>query len=678
MHGNTPSAPRVAALVGPYLGGKTSLLEALLLHGGALPRKGSVKNHDTVGDASPEARTRGMSVELSVATCDYQGETWTFVDCPGSVEFQQEGLNALQVADIAVVVVEPEPHKALTAGPILKALDDRRIPHLVFINKCDLPGAGGRLSDVLTALQGVSERPLVLREIPIRDGETITGFVDLVSEHAYGYKPHADADLASLPESVLPEEEFARREMLEHLADFDDHLMEELLEDISPAAEEIYDNFARDLQGDLVVPVFFGSAEEDHGIARLMNALRFEAPDPEATAQRLGLPAEPVLAGVFKTVHAQHIGKQSLARVWRGELADGMTLNGNRLSGIQRLLGGQQTKVQKAGPGEVVALGRLEEARTGQGLTPAKGLNLAWPAPLQPCFSYALKVTKSGDDVKLGAALAKLCEEDPSLAYEQTPDTHELLAWGQGEVHLKNALDRLRGRFGVDVKAERAQVPYKETLRRPVLNFHGRYKHQTGGHGAFGDVYLDIRPQPRGEGYAFAESIVGGVVPRQFFGSVDHGVQDYMRQGPLGFPVVDIAVTLVNGSYHSVDSSDMAFKAAARVAMSEGMPNGQPVLLEPIVSVEISVPSDFTAKAQRLVTGRRAGQILGFDQRVGWSGWDVVSAYIPQAEMHDLILELRSLTMGVGTFTWTFSHLQELEGREGDSVVKHRRAALVG
>lgn len=677
MSGTSPSAPRVAALVGPYLSGKTSLMEALLLQGGAISKKGTVKAHDTVGDASAEARAKGMSVEVSVASCEVGGEAWTFIDCPGSVEFQQDGLNALMVADVAVVVVEPEPHKAITAAPILKALDDRKIPHIIFINKCEQPGVGARLSDALTALQAVSSRPLVLCEIPIKDGDTITGFVDLVSEHAYGYKPHADADLASLPEAILPEEGQARREMLEHLADFDDHLMEELLEDISPAADEIHENFARDLKGDLIVPVFFGSAEEDHGIKRLLNALSEEAPGFEATAERLGLPAEGTLATVFKTLHAQHIGKQSLSRVWRGEVTDGMTLNGNRVSGIQRLLGGTQTKVPKAGPGEVVALGRLEDAKTGQGLTPGKVLDLGWAPPLQPCFGFALKVTKSGDDVKLGTTLAKLCEEDPSLASEQNADTHELLLWGQGEVHLKNALERLRTRYGIDVKADRAQVPYKETIRKPVKNQHGRYKHQTGGHGAFGDVYLDLVPQPRGAGYAFNETIVGGVVPRQFFSSVDNGSQDTLKQGPLGFQVVDVAVTLVNGSYHTVDSSDMAFKAAARIAINEGLPHGNPVLLEPIVSVELSIPNDFTAKAQRLVTGRRAGQILGFDQKAGWDGWDVVSAYIPQAEMHDLILELRSLTMGVGTIAWSFAHLQEMEGREADAVVKHRKEALV-
>lgn len=675
MTGIAPSGPRAAALVGPYLSGKTSLLEAILLQCGAIPKKGSVKEHNTVGDSSAEAKARAMSVELSVASTAYQNESWTFIDCPGSVEFTQDALNALLVVDVAVVVAEPEPHKAPTVAPVLQFLDERRIPHVLFINKVDA-GGDAKIAETLAALQAVSSRPLILREIPLKENGVITGFVDLVSEHAYGYKGHEDADLMQLPESALPEEHAARQEMLEHLADFDDHLMEELLGDINPPADEISENLRKDLEQDLIVPVFFGSAEGDHGIKRLLQALRDEAPEASATAERLGIPSgADALAQVFKTVHAPHVGKQSLARVWRGEITDGATLNGNRLNGVLKLMGAKQEKAGKAAAGEVVSLGRLENVTTGQTVSTGKAPELPWPAPLQPFTCFALKVTKMGDDVKLSGALQKLCEEDPSLSVEQNADTHEQLLWGQGEIHLKNALERLKSRFQLEVKAERPQVPYKETIRK-THNQHGRYKHQTGGHGAFGDVYLDLKPLPRGSGYQFAESIVGGVVPRQFFSSVDNGVKDYLKQGPLGFPVVDIAVTLTNGSYHTVDSSDMAFKAAARVAMTEGMPHCLPVLLEPIVSVEISVPSEHTAKGQRLVTGRRAGQILGFDAKEGWKGWDVVNAYLPQSEMHDLIVELRSLTMGVGTFAWRFDHLQEMEGREADAVVKARKAAL--
>jgi elongation factor G len=369
------------------------------------------------------------------------------------------------------------------------------------------------------------------------------------------------------------------------------------------------------------------------------------------------------------------VGKLSLTRVWRGEVKDGQPLDGMTVGGVFRLFGNQPQKVGRAEAGELVALGHLEKAHTGQALGPAGAHPIPWAEPLQPVYGMSLKATKAQDEVKLTGALAKLCEEDPSLQLEQRAESHELVLWGQGEIHLKVALDRLKSRFGLEVHTDRPQVPYRETIRRPVTQ-HGRFKHQSGGHGAFGDVHLEIRPLGRGEGFQFSESVVGGVVPRQFFGSVEKGVVDYMRQGPLGFPVVDLAVNLHHGTYHSVDSSDMAFQQAARIAMSEGMPKAEPVLLEPVVELKISVPSEHTPKAQRLVTSHRGGQILGFEGKEDWAGWDVVSAYLPMAELHDLIIELRSSTQGVGHFTWRTDHLQEVVGREADRVAQARKKAL--
>ena len=674
MSGNSQSTPRVAAIVGPYLSGKTSLMESLLFVAGALPRKGTVKEGNTVGDASLEAKARQMSVEASLAACTYQGEAWTLIDCPGSVEFSQEGAHALMAADIAVVVCDPDPNRALMVAPTLKFLDDHQVPHVVFVNKMEAPGSGGKLKDVLNALQQVSERPLVLVEVPIREGDQITGYVDLISEHAYKYEAGKDADLMQMPESVLPEELEARQILLEKLADFDDHLMEELLSDMAPSFEEVSEDMAKDVQADLLVPVFFGSADKDAGVRRLFQALCDEAPRVEATAARLGIPeGKETLVQVIKTVHAQHVGKLSISRVWRGEVVDGTSLAGNRVSGINKLFGSQQLKQPKAGAGEIVALGRMDEVHTSEGLSPSARVELDWPAPMQPMLALSLHTVKSGDDVKLSLSLQKLCEEDASLQVEQNAETQERILWGQGEVHLKCALDRLKSRFGLDVNHHPPMVPYRETFTKGT-KIHGRHKHQTGGHGQFGDVWFEIKPLPRGSGFVFEERIVGGVVPRNFFGAIEHGVVDWMKRGPLGFPVVDIHVALVDGSYHTVDSSDMAFKTAARIGMSEGAPLCHPVLLEPISEVHIAVPSEFTPKAQRLVTGRRGGQVLGFDARPGWTGWDVVSAYIPQAEMSDVIVELRSLTMGVGSFTWAFHHLQELVGRDADKVVEARKA----
>lgn len=677
MTGKAPSAPRVAAIVGPYLSGKTTLLEGLLHVCGALPRKGTVKDGNTVGDPSAEAKARSMSVELSVASANYLGDPWTFIDCPGSVEFTQEAMHALLVSDVAIVVCEPDPNRAITVAPILRFLDDHKIPHILFLNKMDLPGAGSRIKETLTALQGVSERPLVLRELPIREGDLVTGYVDLVSERAYHYKPGQISDLVQLPESVLPEEKELRQALLENLADTDDHLMEELLEDVVPPKDEIYQAMTKDLQQDLIVEVFFGSGDKDSGLRRLLKALRHEAPEAQTTEQRLGIePKGEALVQVFKTLHAAHVGKLSIARVWRGEISDGMTLGGQRLSGIYHLFGAKQEKLPKAIAGDVVALGRLDETKTGQALTPSGMVELPWVDHLQPVAGFAVRATKSGDEVKLSMALQKLVEEDPSYALEQNPDTSERILWGQGEIHLRVAIDRLKAKFNVEVAGDKPQVPYKETVKKAAKEIHGRHKHQTGGHGQFGDVWIHIKPLARGEGIKFVDEIVGGVVPRNFIPAVEAGMRDYCKQGPLGFPVVDLEVTLYFGSYHTVDSNEMSFRAAVRIAMNEGMPKASPVLLEPILKVQISVPSEFTSKAQRLITGRRGGQVLGYDAKPGWNGWDVVEGLIPQGEVHDVIIELRSLTMGVGTFTWHFDHLQELEGRDAEKVVAARKESL--
>jgi len=673
MTGKTVSLPRAAALVGPFSSGKTSLLEALLFRAEAIPRQGRIKDGNTVGDASAEARARLMSVEPNLASVEFMGEKWSFVDCPGSVEFQQDAYNALLAVDAAIVVCEPDPARAVMVAPLLKFLDEHKVPHLLFVNKMD--NGGIRLKETLEALQAVSERPLVLREVPIRDGDKVTGYVDLVSERAYKYRPGQKSDLIKIPDSARAEEQAARQEMLEHLADFDDHLMEELLEDVAPPSDEVYGDLARDLADDLIVPVFFGSAESDGGITRLWKALRHEVPEPTTTAARLGFTngGAPV-ARVFKTQHAAHAGKLSWSRVLRGEFADAQGLAGGKVSGIFIPGLGSPAKVAKASLGELVAFGKLDNAATGMVLGGDGQPGAEWPSPLEPLFAMALEAEKKGDDVKLSGALTKLVEEDPSYRLEQNAEFGETVLWGQGEIHLLVAFERLKSRFGMTVLTHKPTVPYKETIKKST-SVHGRHKKQSGGHGQFGDVHLDIRPQPRGAGFVFEDKIVGGAVPRNYIPAVEDGVAEFLKQGALGFPVVDLAVTLTDGSYHNVDSSDMAFKTAARIAMVEGLPQCDSVLLEPVLAVDISVPSDYTSKAQRIITGRR-GQILGFDAKDGWTGWDQVSAYLPQAEMGDLIVELRSLTMGVGTFAWRFDHLQELSGRTADLVVAARKEAL--
>lgn len=665
----TLSGPRVAALVGPYLSGKTALLESILSCCGAISRKGNAKEGYGVGDGSPESKARDMGTELSVACSEYIGEKWAFIDCPGSVELIQETYNALMVADCAVIVCEPELDKALTVSPLLKFLDDHQIPHIIFINKMDRASVGVKAT--LEALQAVSERPLVLREIPMRAGDAVSGHVDLVSERAFQWQEGKPSGLMQIPQSMESRESDARTEMLETLADFDDNLLEELLEDIAPSREEIYQSLTRDFQQDKIVPVFFGSAENDNGVVRLLKALRHESPEAAQTAQRLGLDAGGPSAQIFKTLYAGHAGKLSLARVFLGSIKDGSDMGGERVSGVYGLLGQKQTKQNVASEGEVVALGRLDSAATGNAIS-EQGVKMTacWPAPLTPLFSMAVHAENRSDEVKLSSVLTKLVEEDPSLAVEQSKDSGELLLWGQGEMHLLIAVDRMSNRFNMSVAVARPEVPYKETIKKPVSQ-HARHKKQSGGHGQFGDVHLDIKPLARGSGFNFNDTITGGVVPKQYIPAVEHGINDYMKRGPLGFPVVDISVTLTDGQFHAVDSSEMAFRAAAQLGMRTAMPNCQPVLLEPICKVDISMPNEFTSKIQRLVSARR-GHILGFDAKDGWKGWDEVSVQLPQSEMHDLIIDLRSMTLGVGTFNWRFDHLQEFIGKQADQVVAAR------
>ena len=677
--GSAARSSRCIALVGPYLSGKTTLLEAILARTGVITRQGKVADKNTTGDAAAEARDHGMSVEVNVADVSFLGDNFTFIDSPGSIEFQHEGALALTACDAAVVVCEPDPKRVPALQLILKQLEDRGIPRLLFLNKIDSFDA--QVRDILPTLQPASSRPLVLRQIPIWENGAASGFVDLALERAFVYRPQANAEVIDIPARVKERETEARFKMLEQLADYDDELMEQLLSDVQPAREKVFADLVKEVQDGLIVPVLLGSAENGNGILRLLKALRHEAPFVERTAKRLKLENAKSAAQVLKTMYTAHGGKISLVRVLAGDFGEGTVVQGaraeERAASAFALLG-QEAKKRAAGkPGDTLALGRLEKILSGETISADKGgiTQIKAPEPPEPVFGVAISVKDRKDEVKLTGALGRLMEEDPSLKLQHAKDTHQMVLWGQGEMHLRVALERLKRKYGVEAESKPRQVPYKETIRKPV-EIRGRHKKQSGGHGQFGDVVLDIKPLPRGAGFKFAEKITGGVVPRQFIPSVEIGVSDYLHRGPLGgFPVVDVSVTLIDGSYHSVDSSDMAFRQAGRIGMAEGMPKCSPVLLEPIMEVEIAIPSEATARINGMIPQRR-GQILGFDSREGWPGWDVVRAQIPESEMGDLIVELRSATAGVGTFTAKFHHLAELTGRLADNVLAaHKEAA---
>jgi elongation factor G len=491
-NGRRSAGSRCIALVGPYLSGKTTLLEAILFRTGAIPRQGKVSEKSTIGDAAPEARNHGMSVELNAATTTFLGDSYTFIDCPGSIEFAQEARAALAGCDLAVVVCEADDKKAPALQLILKQLDEIGLPRMLFINKVDKTDSSPR--DVLDWLQPASSKPLILRQLPIMKGSIVSGFVDLALERAFIYQEHMESKVVDMPAELADMEKSERFAMLEKLADHDDELMEQLLADMEPPRDRVFSDLATELAEGLITPVLFGSAEHGNGVGRLLKALRHESPGIAETAARLGLKVNGAAAAalVLKTFHTAHGGKLSLARILSGEVADGTTFFGgkgqdSRTAGVFSLMGATPVKLPKASAGDTVALGRLDGIATGETVSTTKG-NTAQLVSVESApgvYGFAISVSDRKDEVKLTSAIAKLIEEDPSLSLEHNHDTHEMVLWGQGEMHLRVALERLEGKFGVHAQAKPRRIAYKESIRKPT-QIRGRHKKQSGGHGQFG------------------------------------------------------------------------------------------------------------------------------------------------------------------------------------------------
>ena len=663
---STTKGVRAVALVGPAGAGKTSLAEAMLFASGAITRLGSVEAGTTVGDSSPEARARRGSTEINLTRFEYLGDKFAIIDTPGAVGFAADGYSALGSADMAIVVVDPEPERAALAEPILRRLDGLQIPHAVFVNKID--AARGRIHDLLEAMQPMSGAPLVARQIPIREGEKITGFVDIALERAHRYVPGKESERIDIPADLAEREASERFHMLETLADHDDELLETLLMDEQPSLDRVLKDLTDEARAGWVVPVMFGSALNGFGVHRLLKMLRHEAPAVELAAQRLGTNGKGV--HVFKVANGGAVGRLALARVLGNGLIEGADMTEEIRAGALFALQGDKTnKLTAAEAGDIVAIAKADAAQAGMifGRSGDNGSEQLIDLPPRNA-TIALRAKNRQDDVKLSTALHKLVEEDPALEWAQDDSSHETLLRGINDEHLNVTLQRLKRRYGVDVETHSPKIAYRESIRQGVTQ-RGRHKKQSGGHGQYGDVVIEVRPLPRGSGFVFEEKISGGVVPKQWIPAVEAGVRDAMEKGPLGFPVVDVAVTLVDGSYHSVDSSELAFRLAGKLAMSEALEQCQPYLLEPVVHVAITSPPGTASKMGSVVSSRR-GQILNLGAHPDWQRWDMVEAHLPMASLNGLDAELRSLSQGLATFTAEFDHLSELSGKLADDVVK--------
>lgn len=666
--------PRCIALVGPFQSGKTSLLEALLERCGALAKAGRVADGSSFGDSGPDARAHGHGTEPVFAAVDHGGEAFTFVDCPGSPEFVHLMRDVLPACDAAVVVCEPDERKIAALQSVMRELEDARLPRILFLNKIDESSAAA--VEAVRALQPASRVPLLMRQLPLTSNGIVVGHVDLALERAFVFREHAPSEVIAIPPDVMPLEKEARFAMLERLADHDDALLEELLSEIEPSRDQIFDDLRRELRAGLVVPVLLGNALKGHGVGRLLKAIRHDVPGVGETRARLGLSDDgPPLAHVMRTVHAQHGGRSSVARVLRGRFKEGDAVvdSDGHEARIGPVASAGRTdgngRLPEAPEGTTAAFARLEGFTTGTAFVTGRTPHARIAASERPqaVQALALSARDPKDDAKLATVLSRMVEEDPGLMVIHDGEAHEIRLGGQGEVHLRVAIEKLT-RAGVRVEIAPPRIDYRETIRKAVT-VRGRHKKQTGGHGQFGDVMIEVAPLPRGSGFVFVDEIAGGVVPRQYIASVEHGVREAMKKGPLGRPVVDVRVKLVDGSHHAVDSSDLAFRAAGRLAMSDALEQAGSVLLEPILALDAAVPSDATARTGAIITGRR-GRLVGFDARPDWPGWDVVQALVPEAETHDLIVELRSATAGVGSFRARFDHLAEAAGREAEQVAR--------
>lgn len=665
---STANGTRAIALVGPAGAGKTTLAEALLFASGTTNRQGSVDQGTSTGDSSPEARAREGSTELNLLRFDYLGDSFVLFDTPGAAGFVADGYAALASADMAVVVVDPDPERAALVGPTLRQLDRLGLPHAIFVNRIDQ--ARGSVHDLLSALQPLSAEPLLARQLPISEDGHVVGFVDLALERAYRYVPGKPSEAIPIPVELQSEETGERFHMLETLADHDDTLLEQLLSDEVPDLKTVLNDLRLETQRNLVVPVLFGSALHDSGVRRLLKLLRHEAPSPSATAERLGFGAHGL--HVFKITHGGAVGRLALARVHGDGLAEGSELETSdgrfRVGALFTVQGDKTTKVPKAGPGDVVAIAKADAARAGHVFDADPDiLSSLIQLPVRNA-AVAISTKDRKDDVKLSTALHKIVEEDPSLEWTQDDVSHETLLRGVNDEHLAVTLARLKRRYGVEVVTQPPRVAYRESIRQKAHQ-RGRHKKQSGGHGQYGDVVIEIRPLGRGEGFVFEDRITGGVVPRHWIPAVEDGIRDAMQRGPLGFPVVDVAVTLIDGSHHSVDSSEIAFRIAGRLAMSDALAQAAPYLLEPVHHITIHAPPGTGSKMGSAVSSRR-GQILSMGAHPEWDRWEQIVAHIPEASLHGLDAELRSLSQGLASFEARLDHLSELAGKAADQVVK--------
>ncbi|MEP2717561.1 elongation factor G [Pseudophaeobacter sp.] len=640
---------RVFTILGPSQSGKTTLARALAGLDGVMG-----KRQETAAVAAMQPFS-------------FMGEDWAAFDIAGGAENLGQAGPALAASDAAVLCVPADPASAVLAAPYLRMIEEVGIPAFLFVNRIDQ--ATGRVADIVGELQTYCNHSIILRQVPIREQGEIVGAVDLISERAWKYIDGQPSALIELPQDMMAREQEARTEMLEALADYDDHLLVELIEDQQVLPEEAYDIATRVLQQNDMFPTLLGSAEHSNGILRLMKSLRHEVPQVEATKTRLAELGDVVAVGCMAD-QVKHLGKTVVLRALDGGLgAAGNPVGGNTLGGLSEVSGGATGKGTAAasraglGAGDVGQAVKSDHLNLGYCYSADGSAALPdWAQPRPSTYRRLVIPVFERDEARLSAALERMAEIDPAIVIEQDALSGRALLHLQGPLHLRRVLATLDNEFGVEAIGEMVPPALCETITRSVEVQH-RHRKQSGGAGQFADVVIEMSPLPRGAGFQFTDTVKGGAVPKNFIPSVEAGVREALALGDAGHPVVDVSVTLKDGKFHAVDSSDYAFRMAGKNATREALGQAGMVLLQPIMRVAIHVPSVFTGGLVAVVSGLK-GQVLGFSPEERAVGWDVFETLLPLAAQDELCHSLASATRGTAWFETSFDHYEE--AREDD------------
>jgi len=676
---------RNMAIVGHGGTGKTTLCESFLYVSGKSDRLGRVDDGSSSMDYEPEEQKRRISISASVNFFEWDKHRINIIDTPGDSNFTYDTKNCLRIADAALVVIDAVGGVEFQTGKVWEYADDFKLPRIVFINRLDRERAdfGKTLESIQTKLKAKCT-PFFL---PIGKEDGFKGVVDLMAMKAYMFDdPKGSYKTADIPADLKGDAEKYRETMVEDIAESDEALMDKYLEAGELSLEDLKAGLRKGVISGGLIPIACGSASKNIGIAPLMDLIVAGFPSPvdrgpvkgrkpgtEDAETRAPEESAPFSALVFKTIADPYAGRLTLFRVFSGTLnADSNFYNSSRktnerFGSIFFLEGKNQKPAESLVPGDIAAVAKLKETVTGNTLSADKQ-QIVYDAvqPLPAIMSFAIEPKSRGDEEKIVSSINRLVEEDPTLVFRRDEQTKEMILAGMGQVHIEVTVEKMKRKFGVEVNLKTPKIPYKETIKKAQMEVHGRYKKQSGGRGQFGDVKINIEPQPRGTGFEFVDKIVGGVVPGQYRPAVEKGIIEAMEEGVLaGYPVVDLKISLVDGSYHTVDSSEMAFKIAGSMAFKKGFPDCQPVLLEPIVNIDIEVPEDYMGDVIGDLNSRR-GRISGMDSR---GATQIVKGQVPLAEILKYAPDLTSMTSGRGTFTYTFSHYEEVPAHIAEKVI---------